>query len=130
VPQVFPTTQAEPGFLEGEDRGEPEKGPVGERKIKEAGVEGDPDQRVSAAKAGISDSTNPEPNKIKNQPRRLILFCPLFNFGPETEQGICLGKAKAKAFLLVGQLYVRKGEASSADVKGIFLHNYDGAIQQ
>ena len=47
---MFPATQAEPGFLEGEDRGEPEKGPIGERKVKEVGVEGDAGEGVHVEK--------------------------------------------------------------------------------
>ena len=46
LPQVFPAAQAEPGLLEGEDRGEPEKGSIGKRTAKKAGVEGDTDKRV------------------------------------------------------------------------------------
>ena len=45
---MFSATQAEPGFLEGEDRGEPEKGSIGKRTAKKAGLAGDADQRVPA----------------------------------------------------------------------------------
>jgi hypothetical protein len=46
VPPLLPAAQAEPGILECEDRGEPEKGSIGKRTAKKAGVESDPDQGV------------------------------------------------------------------------------------
>ena len=48
VPPLLPAAQAEQGLLEGEDRGEPEKGSIGKRTAKKAGLEGDENQRVPA----------------------------------------------------------------------------------
>jgi len=49
---LFPAAQAEPGLLEGEDRGESKKGPIGKWKTEKAGVEGGPDQGVPVETLG------------------------------------------------------------------------------
>ena len=49
---MFPATQAEPGLLEGEDRGEPENGSSGKRTAKKTRLEGDSDQGVSVETLG------------------------------------------------------------------------------
>jgi len=49
---VFSAAQAEPGLLEGEDWGEPEKGSVGEPAITRARVEGFTDTGMSVERFG------------------------------------------------------------------------------
>jgi hypothetical protein len=60
LPSVFSAAETKPGVLENEDRGEPEKGSIGQRTAKKAGVEGCEDQGMSAKKLGCGSGQNPE----------------------------------------------------------------------